>query len=181
MSDVPFEKLLVGAMPKLIGSALKMTRNRTSAEDLVQDTMVLAMSAKDSFSPGTNIVAWLYTIMRNRFITMVRRDRETVNLDDVPSASLKVGQSAEIALQLKEATEAIKHIPKDHLEPFLLVVVDGMSYEDIAQSTGSAVGTVKSRVYRARKIIECVTDGTPVDRITRQGTVGRRYNTRKTD
>jgi RNA polymerase sigma-70 factor (ECF subfamily) len=149
-----FHDQIIAILPKLRVQALALTRNRASAEDLVQDAVCNALSAQDSFIPGTNFPAWMHRILRNRFISNLRKRRETTDIDDVPAATFATEAPHEDRLALKELGKAMNRLPTDQREALIMVVVHGMSYEALAASTGCAVGTAKSRVFRARRQLE---------------------------
>ena len=151
---VTFHDQVISILPKLRVQALALTRNRASAEDLVQDAVCNALSAQDSFIPGTNFAAWMHRILRNRFISNLRKRRDTTDIDDVPSSVFATDASHEDRLALKELGAAMTRLPTDQREALVMVVVHGMSYEALADATGCAVGTAKSRVFRARRQLE---------------------------
>ena len=149
-----FHRQLVALLPKLRVQALALTRNRASADDLVQDAVANALAAQDSFTPGTNFAAWMHRILRNRFISTLRKQRDTTDIEDLPMSALAVNASHEDRMVLKELGRAIDRLPSDQREALFMVVLQGMSYEDVAEATGCAVGTAKSRVFRARRQLE---------------------------
>src|SRR5919199_1550882 len=145
-----FHTQLVALVPKLRIQALALTRNRAAAEDLVQDAVANALAAQDSFTPGTNFAAWMHRILRNRFISTLRKQRETTDIEDLPMSAFAVGAAHEDRMVLKELSRALGRLPDDQRAALLMVVLQGLSYEEVAQATGCAVGTAKSRVFRAR-------------------------------
>ena len=149
-----FHQLVIAIVPKLRIQALALTRNRTAAEDLVQDAVCNALSAQNSFIPGTNFAAWMHRILRNRFISNLRKRRDTTDIDDVPAHTFATEAPHEDRLALKELGKAMTKLPADQREALVMVVVHGMSYEALAEATGCAVGTAKSRVFRARRQLE---------------------------
>ena len=149
-----FHDQVIAILPKLRVQALALTRNRSAAEDLVQDAVCNALSAQQSFIPGTNFPAWMHRILRNRFISNLRKRRDTTDIDDVPSSVFATEAPHEDRLALKELASAMTRLPSDQREALVMVVVHGMSYEALAQATGCAVGTAKSRVFRARRQLE---------------------------
>src|ERR1700691_5701038 len=146
-----FHDQIIGIVPKLRIQALALTRNRSSADDLVQDAVCNALSAQESFIPGTNFAAWMHRILRNRFISNLRKRRDTTDIEDVPASALATAPQHEDRLALKELAGAMTRLPHDQREALVMVVVHGMSYEALAEATGCAVGTAKSRVFRARR------------------------------
>ncbi len=153
-SGPSFHDQVIAILPKLRVQALALTRNRASAEDLVQDAVCNALSAQSSFIPGTNFQAWMHRILRNRFISNLRKRRDTTDIDDVPAHIFATEAPHEDRLALKELSKAMTKLPADQREALMMVVVHGMSYEALAEATGCAVGTAKSRVFRARRQLE---------------------------
>ena len=149
-----FHGQVITILPKLRVQALALTRNRAAAEDLVQDAVCNALSAQASFIPGTNFAAWMHRILRNRFISNLRKRRDTTDIDDVPSSVFATEAPHEDRLALKDLGKAMTRLPADQREALIMVVVQGMSYEALAEATGCAVGTAKSRVFRARRQLE---------------------------
>ncbi|AOW46130.1 sigma-70 family RNA polymerase sigma factor [Acetobacter ascendens] len=149
-----FHDQVIAILPKLRVQALALTRNRSVAEDLVQDTVCNALAAQDSFVMGTNFAAWMHRILRNRFISDLRKKREVGNIDDTPQSLLSVSGRHEDRLALKELDAALARLPDDQREALVLGVLEGMSYQELADVAGCAVGTAKSRVFRARRQLE---------------------------
>ena len=157
--------------PQLYSTALRMTRNRADAEDLVQETFIKAWRAFDSYQQGTNLRAWLFRIMTNTYINKYnakqRRPDET-ELDEVEELFLyrrigafdqsAFGMSAEDqTLQLftdDEVKNALENLPEQFLLPVLLSDVDGFSYKEIAEMLEIPIGTVMSRLHRGRKTMQ---------------------------
>lgn len=145
---------IVGLMPLLRTYARVLTRDPAQADDLVQETLTKAIAKVDSFQPGTKLRAWLFTIMRNTFLTEVHKRRR-----EQPGASgcvsdLAISQpTQESHLMAMQMMQAIGRLPIHYREMLILVVVLGESYEGAAQICGCAVGTVKSRVNRARNMV----------------------------
>ena len=149
-----FNDQVIAILPKLRVQALSLTRNRAAAEDLVQDAVCNALAAQNSFIPGTNFSAWMHRILRNRFISDLRKRRETTDIDDVPASSFASPATHEDNLALKDLSMALSRLPSDQREALVMVVIQGMSYEELAEATDCAVGTAKSRVFRARRQLE---------------------------
>lgn len=161
-----FHAQVVSILPRLRVQALALTRHRAAAEDLVQDAVCNALSAQDSFVPGTNFVAWMHRILRNRFISNLRKRRDTTDIDDVPSSVFATEAPHEDRLALKELSKAMARLPADQREALTMIVVHGMSYEALAEATNCAVGTAKSRVFRARRQLEAWLMGAKNDRLS---------------
>jgi RNA polymerase sigma-70 factor, ECF subfamily len=143
-----FEKQLVSFMPKMRAWALALTRNGTAADDLVQDAATKALAASSSFQPDTNFGGWLHRIMVNHFISGVRTRRTMVDLDEVPN--LSIGPAHEDRIALQELSRAVNRMAPEVRKAFLGVVIEEDAYEVVAEQTGCPVGTLKSRVHRAR-------------------------------
>ena len=159
-----FHDQVIAILPKLRVQALSLTRNRAAAEDLVQDAVCNALAAQNSFIPGTNFSAWMHRILRNRFISDLRKRRDTTDIEDVPASSFASNPTHEDSLALKDLSLALSRLPADQREALVMVVVQGMSYEALAEATGCAVGTAKSRVFRARRQLESwMTGDLPAD------------------
>lgn len=146
-----FDQQMISLLPRLRIQALALTRNPSAASDLVQDAVTNALAARDSFAPGTNFPAWMHRILRNRFISDTRKRRPTVDMEDVPQAALAISAAHEDSLVLKELHLALGRLPAVQRETLFMVVLHGMSYEQVAETMGCAVGTAKSRVFRARQ------------------------------
>lgn len=131
--------------------ALSLTRNPDKADDLVQDTILRALRKRSSFQPGTNLNAWLFTILRNSFCSEYRKQgHEVADSDGAYSARLTVAPEQLDKLHFQDLQAALKKIAPDQLEALLLVGAQGLSYEEAAAACRSPVGTIKSRVNRAR-------------------------------
>jgi len=149
-----FEEQVISILPKLRIQALALTRNRSAADDLVQEAVCNALRAHASFTPGTNFPAWMHRILRNRYISELRKRRDTANIDSLPETVFATKATHEDRLVLKELGHAMTRLPADQREALVMIVVHGMSYEALAEATGCAVGTAKSRVFRARRQLE---------------------------
>ena len=146
---------LVAAVPSLWAFAYALTHNTASADDLVQDTLVRAWAGRDRFELGSNFGAWLFTILRNRFYSLQRKRRREVEDVDSHYANRLVSPPEQIAhLDFQDLQKALLKLPPMQREVLLLVVAQGLSYEEAAQVCGCAVGSVKSRVHRARRHLE---------------------------
>lgn len=138
-------------MPALRAFAISLTGHRDRADDLVQETLMKAWGNQDKFVEGTNIKAWLFTILRNEFYNYFRKRRKEVEDGDGKyAATLATLPTQDSGLNMSDMQAALQQLPVDQREALLLVTASDMSYEDAAQVSGVAVGTVKSRVNRAR-------------------------------
>lgn len=138
-------------LPALRAFARSLTRNRTQADDLVQETLLKALSNIDKFDPGTNLRAWLFTILRNTYYTEIRkRRREADGMSVLAHQDTNIGPSQEWSATLTSLKDALAQLPDDQREALVLVGAAGLSYEEAAEVCGCALGTIKSRVNRAR-------------------------------
>lgn len=151
-----FHAELVAVLPRLRVQALALTRNRATADDLVQDAVVNALAAKAGFCPGTNFAAWMHRILRNRFISTIRRRREETGVDDAVFNVLVSAPAQLDHLEMQALDAALDRLPPDQREALVMLVIEGMSYEEIAAATGAAVGTSKCRVHRARARLQAM-------------------------
>lgn len=149
-----FHQQLTAILPRLRIYALSLTRNRDQADDLVHDTVVKALAGRQSFQLGTNLAAWLFRIQRNEFISGIRRQRPTVPVDSTVAESLSHPPHQESGLIMREFLTAFSKLAPTQREALLLAVVEGQPYDVIAAHTGVSVGTVKSRISRARDRLE---------------------------
>lgn len=146
-------------IPALRSYALSLTRNQADAEDLLQDTLMKAIAKFHLFRTGTNLRAWLMTIMRNTFFTQIKKARkETTGIADCVSMTLTAPATQEWVLRGKELQRAVLALPVHYRETIILVVMLGHSYEAAAEICGVAIGTIKSRVNRARQMLQAQVD-----------------------
>lgn len=149
--DADLQTLLIQSVPNLRAFANSLCGDPTRADDLVQDTLVKAWSNLPSFEQGTNLRAWLFTILRNTYFSNLRKlKREVEDADGVFSERLSILPSQQSHMDMLDFKEAFKGLTDDQKEVLLLVGAEGFSYEEAAEITGCAIGTVKSRVNRAR-------------------------------
>ena len=157
-----FQEQLVSMLPRLRVYALALTRDRNGADDLVHDTAIKALIGWKSFTPGTNLAAWLYRIERNEFISGLRRARPSVPIDSAIAEMLCHPPHQESGLAMREFVSAFSKLTTAQREALLLAVLEELPYEAIAAHTGVSTGTVKSRVCRARARLErLLFDGEP--------------------
>jgi RNA polymerase sigma-70 factor (ECF subfamily) len=154
---------MLAAIPSLRAFAISLSGSVDRADDLVQETVTRAMASLDSFTPGTNMTAWLVTILRNRFRSEYRkRRREVEDPDGSYLAGLKMPAEQFGRLEFKELIEALAKLPHVQREALLLVAASGFSYDEAAAICEVAVGTIKSRVSRARQLLaELLALGSP--------------------
>ncbi len=153
----PFHHQLAEETPALLRLARHLTRNEHSAQDLAQETLRKAWSAREGYQPGARLRAWLFTILRNTHISERRRHRREVeDIGGALAGALTQEGAQEHVLALAELTAAMSTLPFEQREALLLVGGAGYSHEEAALVTGCAVGTVKSRVSRARARLEVI-------------------------
>ena len=144
-------EVMLAAVPSLRAFAISLCGNVDRADDLVQEALLRAWANLDSFEPGTNMSAWLFTILRNLFRSEYRkRRREVEDADGSYADTLKTQPEQTSHVEFKEFTTALNKLPEDQREALILIGASGFSYEEAAEICGCAVGTIKSRVNRAR-------------------------------
>jgi RNA polymerase sigma-70 factor, ECF subfamily len=143
--------LMLDAVPSLRAFAISLSGNVDRANDLVQETLMRAWANLDSFTPGTNMPAWLFTILRNLFRSQYRKSRREIeDVDGSYAEQLTSLPDQTSHLEVEELRRALKLLPTEQRESLILVGASGFSYEEAAEICGCAVGTIKSRVNRAR-------------------------------
>ena len=146
-----FEQGLIENMPGLRAFARRLAADHGRADDLVQTTLMKAIANRRSFAMGTNLRAWLFTILKNAFRADLRRARWEIGVDDVTQhIQFARAPSQEASIRLNELDAALAVLPSDQREAVMLVGGAGFSYEEAAAKSGCAIGTMKSRVSRAR-------------------------------
>jgi len=142
---------LVDHLPAMRAFAISLTRNSAIADDMVQDTVVKAWSNIDKFETGTNMRAWLFTILRNTYYSNRRKaKREVADVDGVLTENLAEKPAHDGHMQMSDFRKALAQLKDEQREALLLVGASGFSYEEAAKMCGVAVGTIKSRTNRAR-------------------------------
>lgn len=152
-----FSNDLIALLPNLRRFALSLCRRGDLADDLVQITAERAFAARDRFDPATRLDAWLFRILRNAWIDHIRRKRTegtTVDIADTPDAAVVDGvREMEAMLTLRKAEAAMFELPEDQREVMMLICVDELSYREAAEVIGVPIGTVMSRLARARMAV----------------------------
>jgi RNA polymerase sigma-70 factor (ECF subfamily) len=149
--DDDLQTLLIGAVPNLRAFANSLCGDPTRADDLVQDTLVKAWTDLASFEKGSNLKAWLFTILRNTYFSELRkRRREVEDANGALAERLSVLPDQQVHMDVVDFKNAFASLSDAQKEVLLLVGAEGFSYEEAAEITGAAIGTVKSRVNRAR-------------------------------
>lgn len=160
MSSIEFNQVVVNNSEYLKPFAFTLTRDNETAKDLLQETMLRALANREKYNAGTNIKAWLYTIMRNIFINDYRRKaKQNTILDNsindflLNSNQLAVANAAESNLKMKDIQQAVYHLPDIFRSPFMLYF-EGYKYNEIATLLKEPLGTIKSRIHFARKLLK---------------------------
>ena len=160
MSTVEFNQSLISNSEYLKPFAMTLTRDMESAKDLIQETLYRALANREKYHSGTNIKAWMYTIMRNIFINNYRRSaKQNTIFDSTPNDYLLdqkqagVANAAEAGLSVKGIMEAIHHLPEIFRSPFQLYF-EGYKYHEISDILSEPLGTIKSRIHFARKLLK---------------------------
>lgn len=160
MSAIEFNQMVITNADYLKPFAITLTRDNETAKDLLQETMFRALANREKYNAGTNIKAWLYTIMRNIFINDYRRKSKqntvldnTINDFLLNSNQLSIANAAESNLKVKEIQQAVHLLPDIFRNPFMLYF-DGYKYNEIAALLKEPLGTIKSRIHFARKLLK---------------------------
>jgi RNA polymerase sigma-70 factor (ECF subfamily) len=160
MASLEFSNLLISNADFLKPFANNLTKDSETAKDLFQETLYKALANQEKYNVGTNIKAWLFTIMRNIFINDYRRKtKQQTIFDNTPNDFLlnynkaAVFNQAETDLRIKEIYQAIHTLPEIFKTPFLLYF-DGYKYHEIAEALNEPLGTIKSRIHFARKLLK---------------------------
>jgi len=165
-----FKSLLTENIPHLRAFARNLCGRADLADDLVQETMLKAWSARERFQEGSSIRAWTFTILRNVYISQMRRKKFNGEFDElVAERRLAEPAKQHAPLELQDLQLALQQLPEIQREAIILVGAGGFSYQEAAEICGCAVGTIKSRVSRARATLETVIeDGTTGDTAKRE-------------
>lgn len=159
-ADRQFKQLMTAAIPGLRSYARNLCRDEHTADDLVQDTMVKAWAARERFTEGTNFKAWTYTILRNQFLSQMRRKRFTGEYDEaVAEMVLRAPADQDRRLHVEDVERAMARLPEAQREALLLVGAEELTYEEVAAVTDVPLGTVKSRVARGRTALARLVEG----------------------
>ena len=159
---------MVALVPQLHTFARSLTRDGVRADDLVQEALMRAINNIDRFRPGTNLKAWLFTIVRNEHYSQLRRrkfEAHGVDTDQLPEPSVPPDHDGK--LEVRDLNRALASLSPGQRTALILVSASGFSYEEAAEICGCAVGTIKSRVARARETLLQMLDGTlPIPQTT---------------
>ncbi|MAP95637.1 MAG: RNA polymerase subunit sigma-70 [Ponticaulis sp.] len=157
MQDDDFKRELAELIPHLRAFARNLCGDASSADDLAQEAMLKAWNARESYQEGTNLKAWTFTILRNAFYSEKRRSWRRQPLDpEVAEATLVSNNDPDDQMELLSLRNAILRLPEDQREALVLVGAGGLSYDEAADICGCAVGTIKSRVSRARQALAVI-------------------------
>ena len=163
--DAAFKRELVQLIPHLRAFARTLCGDATAADDLAQDAMMKAWDARASFQMGTNMKAWTFMILRNQFYSEKRRSWRQSQLDqEAAERTLVAVDDPEAPVALDELRQGLAMLPPEQREALILVGAGGFAYEEAADICGCAVGTVKSRVSRARKALQAILEEGSYDR-----------------
>lgn len=157
LSDREFKRALTEVAPHLRAFARALCGCRDRADDLAQETLLRAWAARERYRAGTNFKAWTFTILRNHFYSEARRSRFHGEYDEgMAERVLRAPASQESAVELADVLRALAVVPETYREALILVAIGSLSYEEIADICGIALGTVKSRICRARAMLSHV-------------------------
>ncbi|MDE2302739.1 MAG: sigma-70 family RNA polymerase sigma factor [Sphingomonadales bacterium] len=171
-STADFKRELIGVIPQLRAFARGLCGRSELADDLVQETLLKAWAARDRFEPGTSIRAWTFVILRNVYLSGLRRARFQGDYDEVAAERiLSAPAEQEAPLHLADLHRALMTLAPERREALLLIGAGGFSYEEAAAIAGCAVGTIKSRVGRARAQLATMIDNGTVERRSKRDPV----------
>ena len=163
--DRAFRDELIALIPQLRAFARTLTGDPTAADDLAQDAMMKAWDARESFSLGTNMKAWTFMILRNQFYSEKRRSWRQSQLDqEAAERTLVAADDPSAPVALDELRQGLGMLPPEQREALILVGAGGFAYDEAAAICGCAVGTVKSRVSRARRALHEILESGDYDR-----------------
>lgn len=171
-ADAEFKTGLVEAIPYVRAFSRTLCGSKAAADDLAQETLAKAWQARASFQLGTNLKAWFFMIARNQFYSDKRRAWRSVAWDDdLADARLIAPADQGFQVEISDLRRALTQVTPEQREALILVGAGGLSYEEAARVCGCAVGTVKSRVARARQALERMLNGGESDRLPARGDI----------
>lgn len=157
LTSKQFKEQLTATIPHLRAFGRSLSGNPDTADDLVQDTLLKAWAARDSFIGGTSMKAWTFVILRNTYFSSTRRKKFTANYDEtVAERVLSAPAPQQDPIHLSDLQRGLMELSEDQREAIILVGAGGYSYDEAAKISGCAVGTMKSRVSRARATLEAI-------------------------
>ena len=158
-----FERDMIALLPVLRAFSRSLCGRQGIADDMVQNALVNAWRARDRFEPGSNMKAWLFTIVRNEFYSHARRAWRETHYDAAQSEAVpSAPNEQQWSMELGDMARALRKLPATQREALVMVAAGGVSYEDAAKISGVAIGTVKSRVARARAALAVLLNGDTV-------------------
>ena len=161
--DAAFKAELLGIARPLRAFARGLCAQRDLADDMVQEAMMRAWSARRSYTPGTNFRAWIFMILRNQYYTTLRKNSRIVAWDPEAAERLLVTPASQhVGIDVSDVSKALQKVTPEQREVLLLIGANGLSYEEAAEIMGCAVGTIKSRLARGRAALGALIDG-PTD------------------
>jgi RNA polymerase sigma-70 factor, ECF subfamily len=164
VDDGEFKQQMVALIPSLRAFARSLCGNPDMADDLAQEAMARAWKARQSFTMGTNFRAWMFMIVRNIFYTTIRKNSRMTSWDpEIAERVLVEPATQHVGIELQDVQDALNKLPPVQREMLMLVAAEGVSYEEAAIIAGCAIGTVKSRVARARAALVRLMDGHEID------------------
>lgn len=159
-TEADFRELLIAALPHLRAYARSLTGSADQADDLVQDTALRLMSAQEQYRQGTNFRAWAIAALRNRFIDLRRRARfHGGSIDDIDTSLFAQPPSQDTIVYFEQTAREFWRLSPAHREIITMIGINGMSYEQVAKVLGCPIGTVRSRLARARAELQSAIDG----------------------
>lgn len=157
LSDAAFKEQLAQVIPHLRAFGRSLSGNRDTADDLVQETLLKAWAARERFQAGTNMRAWTFIILRNLFLSQMRRSKFKGEWDDLTADKLLAAPASQDRhVELGDMQRALMELPETQREALILVGAGGFAYDEAAEICGCAVGTIKSRVARGRTALEAI-------------------------
>ncbi len=173
-SDAVFKKELLAVIPRLRSFARSLSGSPDRADDLVQTAMMKAWAARARFEPGTSMKAWTFTILRNDFLAAMRRTRFTGEWSDTVAEKILVAPATQDKnLELADLHRAMAMLPLAQREALLLTGPGGFTYDEAAEMCGCALGTMKSRIFRAREALAVLLDGDTMGKLSDDRDPGR--------
>ncbi len=164
VDDAEFKSQMVALIPSLRAFARSLCGNPDMADDLAQEAMARAWKARGSFTMGTNFRAWMFMILRNIFYTTIRKNARMTSWDpEIAERVLVEPATQHVGIELNDVQKALDKLPPVQREMLMLVAAEGVSYEEAAMIAGCAIGTVKSRVARARAALVLLLEGQNID------------------
>ena len=163
-NETEFKQELTALIPHLRAFSRSLCGNATLADDVAQDALLKAWNARERFIPGSNLKAWTFTILRNQFYSIKRRSWRATSLEpEVAEQTIVASSDVEQSMHLNDLRRGLDMLQDDQREAIILIGASGLSYEEAAEICDCAVGTIKSRVSRARKALETIMESGKFD------------------